>query len=71
MDDEVLKDIAKSLRVIAMVLSDKQTAHLRMKKKEKEQTIESWGMDVDKNLAKDIALYDFKIKTYEDLLKKE
>lgn len=71
MSDETLKDIARSLRVIAMVLSDKQIAHLRMKKKEKERTIKSWGDDASKELKEDISLYDFKIKTYEELLNKK
>ncbi len=71
---EVLDDIANSLRVLAMVFSDKQIAHLRSRINEKKDALQSWGTDLEgskgaKDLQQHIDLYKFKVKSYEDMMR--
>ena len=70
---DVLGEISNSLKVIAMVTADKQIAHLRVRHKEKEKNHKNmlkWNEkdDLIKEVEKDLDLYKFKIKSYEDLL---
>jgi len=73
MNDTALLDIAKSLKVLAMIESDKQIAYLRSEIKKCNEGIKDIkkysNCEDTKPLEKKIKFYEYKIKTYENLLK--